>query len=131
MQNLRVYTRLIIFILKTCRNLDPQDSCEDAGWRTRQRPRRIWDAFQFFNELDILELRLHELNQTVSILFHKHTRHIFSFIRLNSYSPCVQVHKFVLVEATRTHSGAPKPLHYEVPAHLFLQYDVWHFLTVF
>ncbi|KAJ1478877.1 hypothetical protein T484DRAFT_2912289 [Baffinella frigidus] len=45
--------------------LEPTDSCEDAGWVTRARPRRVWDTFQFFNELDILELRLHELNSTV------------------------------------------------------------------
>ena len=45
--------------------LDPSDSCEDAGWATRSRPRRIWDTFQVFNELDVLELRLRELNSTV------------------------------------------------------------------
>jgi len=45
--------------------LDASDSCEDAGWVTRAQPRRVWDTFMFFNELDILELRLHELNSTV------------------------------------------------------------------
>ena len=68
---------------------EPTDTCEDLGWRARggtQRPRRIWDAFQVFNELDMLEVRLHELNETV--------------------------HRFVLVEATRTHSNKPKPLHF-------------------
>ena len=69
---------------------EPTDSCEDVpGWRTRsaaQGPRRVWDAFQVFNELDMLEVRLHELNETV--------------------------HRFVLVEATRTHSNKPKPLHF-------------------
>jgi len=38
----------------------------------------------FFNELDILEIRLHELNDVVDY--------------------------FVLVEATKTHSGLDKPL---------------------
>ena len=69
---------------------EPYDTCEDvAGWHSRTRtqgPRRIWDTFQLFNELDMLEVRLHELNETV--------------------------HRFVLVEATRTHSNQPKPLHF-------------------
>ena len=49
-------------------------------------PSHYRDAFQVFNELDMLEVRLHELNETV--------------------------HRFVLVEATRTHSNKPKPLHF-------------------
>ncbi len=44
----------------------------------------IWDCFTFFNELDILELRLSELDATVD--------------------------RFVLAEATRTFSNEPKPL---------------------
>jgi hypothetical protein len=44
----------------------------------------IWDTFLFFNELDVLELRLHELNSCVD--------------------------KFVFVEATWTHQLQPKPL---------------------
>lgn len=47
----------------------------------------IYDCFTFFNELDLLE------------------------IRLNTLAPVVD--KFVIVEATRTHSGKPKPLYYE------------------
>jgi beta-1,4-mannosyl-glycoprotein beta-1,4-N-acetylglucosaminyltransferase len=46
----------------------------------------IYDCFPFFNELELLELRLHEL------------------------APVVDRH--VLVEATVTHSGQPKPLHF-------------------
>jgi beta-1,4-mannosyl-glycoprotein beta-1,4-N-acetylglucosaminyltransferase len=46
----------------------------------------IYDCFTFFNELELLELRLHELADVVD--------------------------KFVLVEATRTHSNQPKPLHF-------------------
>lgn len=46
----------------------------------------IYDCFTFFNELELLELRLHELADTVD--------------------------KFVLVEATQTHTNRPKPLHY-------------------
>jgi beta-1,4-mannosyl-glycoprotein beta-1,4-N-acetylglucosaminyltransferase len=47
----------------------------------------IYDCFTFFNELELLELRLHELVEIVD--------------------------KFVLVEATKTHSNEPKPLHYQ------------------
>ena len=46
----------------------------------------IYDTFMFFNELELLELRLNELNGVVD--------------------------KFVLVEATRTFTNKPKPLYY-------------------
>jgi beta-1,4-mannosyl-glycoprotein beta-1,4-N-acetylglucosaminyltransferase len=45
---------------------------------------RIFDCFLFFNELDLLELRLNELSDVVDF--------------------------FVLAEATVTHRGVPKPL---------------------
>lgn len=48
---------------------------------------KIYDCFTFFNELDLLEIRLNELNQEVDF--------------------------FVLVEATFTHQGNPKPLYFE------------------
>ena len=44
----------------------------------------IYDCFTFFNELDVLEIRLNVLNEAVD--------------------------RFVLVEATRTHHGEEKPL---------------------
>lgn len=44
----------------------------------------IYDCFTFFNELDLLEIRLNVLNSTVD--------------------------KFVIVEATKTHQGKDKPL---------------------
>lgn len=46
----------------------------------------IYDCFTFFNELDLLEIRLNVLNDVVD--------------------------KFVLVEATKTHSGKDKPLYF-------------------
>jgi len=46
----------------------------------------IYDCFTFFNELDLLEIRLNELAGVVD--------------------------RFVLVEATRTHANKPKPLYY-------------------
>ncbi|HLF52047.1 hypothetical protein [Flavobacterium sp.] len=47
----------------------------------------VYDCFPFFNELDILEIRLNELNDVVD--------------------------KFVLVEADRTHQNTPKPFIFE------------------
>ena len=47
----------------------------------------VYDCFTFFNELDLLEIRLNVLKDVVD--------------------------KFVLCEATFTHQGKPKPLHYE------------------
>ena len=47
----------------------------------------IFDCFTFFNELDLLEIRLHE------------------------HAPVVN--RFVLAEATRTHTGHPKPLYFQ------------------
>ena len=46
----------------------------------------LYDTFPFFNELDLLELRLRELDPIVDF--------------------------FVLVEATETHTGHPKPLYF-------------------
>jgi beta-1,4-mannosyl-glycoprotein beta-1,4-N-acetylglucosaminyltransferase len=48
---------------------------------------KVHDCFSFFNELDLLEIRLHELWDVVDY--------------------------FVLVEATTTHSGISKPLYYD------------------
>ena len=47
---------------------------------------KVYDCFTFFNELDLLELRLTELSDIVD--------------------------RFVLVESTLTHMGQPKPLYY-------------------
>ena len=53
----------------------------------------IYDCFSFFNELDLLEIRLNVLKDVVD--------------------------KFVLVEAGETHSGKPKPLHFKENAARF------------
>jgi beta-1,4-mannosyl-glycoprotein beta-1,4-N-acetylglucosaminyltransferase len=49
---------------------------------------KIFDVFPFMNELDLLEIRLHELYDVVDF--------------------------FVLAEATRTHTGIYKPLYYKM-----------------
>ncbi len=59
---------------------------------------KTFDCFTFFNELDLLELRLNYLDDAVD--------------------------HFVLVEADRTHSGKPKPYYYEENRERFKQF--WH-----
>lgn len=56
----------------------------------------VYDCFMFNNELDILELRLRELDAVVD--------------------------RFVLVEAAQAHSGISKPLHYEGNKERFAQW---------
>lgn len=57
---------------------------------------KIYDCFIFYNELELLAIRLEELENVVD--------------------------KFVLVEATLTHSGQPKPLYFQENRHLFEKY---------
>ena len=56
----------------------------------------ILDCFPFFNELDILQLRLYELADVVD--------------------------KFVFIEASQTHTGKSKPFYYEENKQLFEKY---------
>ena len=56
----------------------------------------IYDCFTFFNELELLEIRLHELSPVVD--------------------------RFVLVEATRTHSNHEKPLYFDLNKGKFKQF---------
>ena len=57
----------------------------------------IYDCFQFFNELDMLKIRLHVM------------------------SPIVD--KFVISEATETFSGLKKPLYYEENKEMFAEFE--------
>jgi beta-1,4-mannosyl-glycoprotein beta-1,4-N-acetylglucosaminyltransferase len=54
---------------------------------------RVFDCFTFFNELDLLDVRFQEMDSVVD--------------------------KFVVVEATRTFQGEPKPLHFAENADRF------------
>jgi beta-1,4-mannosyl-glycoprotein beta-1,4-N-acetylglucosaminyltransferase len=56
----------------------------------------LYDCFTFFNELDLLELRLNELDSVID--------------------------KFVLVEATKTHQFKDKPLYYEMNKERFKKF---------
>ncbi|AUN33127.1 glycosyltransferase [Niveispirillum cyanobacteriorum] len=58
--------------------------------------RKLYDCFQFYNELDLLEIRLAELSPVVD--------------------------HFVLVEAAYTHAGTPKPLYYAENRERFARY---------
>jgi len=57
---------------------------------------KVFDCFKFFNELELLELRLMELSDVVDY--------------------------FVLVEASTTHTGNPKEYIFEKNKHLFKEY---------
>ncbi len=57
---------------------------------------KVYDCFQFFNELDLLKLRLNVLDEVVD--------------------------KFVIVESTVTFSGQPKPLFYNENKELFKEF---------
>ena len=57
----------------------------------------VYDCFQFFNELDMLKLRLHVMSPVVD--------------------------KFVISEATETFSGMKKPLYYEENKDLFKEFE--------
>jgi len=58
---------------------------------------RVFDCFPFFNELDVLDMRLNILND--------------------------QVDYFVLVESKRSHQKKPKQLYYEENKHLFEKFN--------
>ena len=60
----------------------------------------IIDCFPFFNELDLLEIRLHELSDVVDL--------------------------FVITEATLTHSGKPKPLYFDDNKERFSDFNIEH-----
>lgn len=57
----------------------------------------VYDCFQFFNEIDILKLRLHVMNPVVDW--------------------------FVISESTETFSGMKKPLYYEENKELFKEFE--------
>ena len=58
---------------------------------------KIIDSFIFFNELELLDIRLNTLNDKVD--------------------------KFILVESTVSHTGKEKPLHYKENKHLFEKFN--------
>jgi len=81
------------------------------AWKTPEeiaayrKDTRIYDCFNFFNELELLDLRL-------SMLYD-------------------HVDRFVIVESRLTHSGLPKPLYYKENEHLFERFKdkIIHYVT--
>ncbi|CAJ2634719.1 beta-mannosyl-glycoprotein 4-beta-n-acetylglucosaminyltransferase-like protein [Trifolium pratense] len=74
-------------------NVSMDHLCRLHGWSLRSQPRRIFDAVIFSNELDLLEIRWHELYPYVS--------------------------KFVILESNTTFTGIPKPLFFAVSKERF------------
>ncbi|MED6160851.1 hypothetical protein PIB30_055116 [Stylosanthes scabra] len=66
-------------------NVSMDQLCHLHGWSLRSQPRRIFDAIIFSNELDMLDIRWHELQPYVT--------------------------KFIILESNTTFTGIPKP-HY-------------------
>ncbi|RYR30613.1 hypothetical protein Ahy_B01g055361 [Arachis hypogaea] len=62
--------------------------CHLHGWSLRSHPRRVFDAIIFSNELDMLDIRWHELQPYVS--------------------------KFIILESNTTFTGIPKPHYFEL-----------------
>ncbi len=58
---------------------------------------KVYDAFNFFNELEVLDIRLNILDEHVDY--------------------------FVIIESTLTHSGKPKELFYQNNKHLFKKFE--------
>ncbi|XP_064968459.1 uncharacterized protein LOC135614727 isoform X1 [Musa acuminata AAA Group] len=65
-------------------NVSMEQLCRLHGWGIRDNPRRVFDAVLFSNELDMLEIRWHELSPYIS--------------------------EFVLLESNSTFTGLRKPL---------------------
>lgn len=72
-------------------------SCLFLNLNAAQERPKIYDCFCFFNELELLEIRLEELYDHVD--------------------------KFVLIESVETFQGNPKPLYFEENKHLFEKYQ--------
>jgi len=68
---------------------------------------KIIDCFMFYNEIDILQIRLNELYETVDY--------------------------FIIIEATLTHNNTPKELYFKNNQHLFSKYldKIIHYVTDF
>lgn len=80
--------------------------CEAYGWARRARPARVFDLFTYYDEIDVLEARLHELNATVDVFViaeanvtYKHGRGKPSHLRREMHRVAPFAHKIVHVWA--------------------------------
>jgi hypothetical protein len=83
-------------VTRAVREYFPQVKNVDTIWAVESPPPSIFDCFTFNNELDLLEKRLSIMHDAVD--------------------------RFVLVEATVTHSGKPKSLVFNANLDLFQKY---------
>lgn len=74
-------------------NLSTAELCSLHGWSKRDKPRRVFDAVIFSNELDLLEIRWRELDALIT--------------------------KFLIVESNTTFTGLKKPLLFASNRHRF------------
>lgn len=74
-------------------NVSMDHLCSLHGWQVLSRPRRVFDAIIFSNELELLDIRWHELHPLVT--------------------------KFVILESNTTFTGIPKPLYFSVNRNRF------------
>jgi beta-1,4-mannosyl-glycoprotein beta-1,4-N-acetylglucosaminyltransferase len=77
------------------RGIDWIDSMEKKK-QAEKKDFKVYDCFPFFNEIELLKIRLTELESVVD--------------------------KFIITEARYTHSGKPKPLYLQENIHLFDKY---------
>lgn len=87
------------------RNLTPQNGLSPEEIQQYRKKIHIYDIFTFFNEYDLLEIRLEILDPYVDY--------------------------FVIIEATETFSGKPKPLYYEENKNRFKKWEhkIIHYVT--
>ena len=81
-------------------------SCSGYGWKPRAKPARVFDMFTYYDEIDLLEARLHELNSTVDVFViaeanatHKHGRGKPSHLKREMHRLAPFAHKIVHVWA--------------------------------
>lgn len=93
----RTVNRLLSIVISAIRNSLQNEAVLRAEIATYRKKIKIYDIFVFFNELELLEMRLNILGP--------HVDH------------------FVIVEAPKTFSGLPKPLYYQDNKERFAK---WH-----
>lgn len=81
-------------------------ACREYGWVLRSRPARVFDLFTYYDEIDLLEARIHELNSTVDYFViaeanatHKHGRGKPSHLKREMHRLAPFAHKIVHVWA--------------------------------
>lgn len=74
-----------------------EHACKLHGWASRTQQPKMWDAVIVSSEMDLLEIRMNELDLVVD--------------------------KFFIIESNRTFSGLPKPLSFASNRHKFAAFE--------